>query len=124
MVNPRVKTLWLDALRGEQYEQGHGCLRRGNRFCGIGVLCDIHGRETGTQWREIGDFAVHVYLNSFSVLPEAVRTWAEMDPAIALSIAEYDNEVAITFKELADRIEAISWMPEPIATRAARGGRA
>ena len=49
----KLKDLWVKALRGEgekQYEQGKNYLRCGDKYCCLGVLCDILGCEwTDTQ---------------------------------------------------------------------------
>lgn len=41
-MNPEIKTKWVAALRSGYYIQGTGVLRsQGNKFCCLGVLCDI-----------------------------------------------------------------------------------
>lgn len=37
-----LKENWLSALKSGKYIQGAGQLRKGNSFCCLGVLCDIH----------------------------------------------------------------------------------
>lgn len=45
-MNKEIKGKWLAALRGGEYEQGRGYLRRGdNTFCCLGVLADIAAKE-------------------------------------------------------------------------------
>lgn len=34
---------WIDALRNKGYKQNTGCLRKGDRFCCLGVFMDISG---------------------------------------------------------------------------------
>lgn len=36
-------TKWVEALRSGKYQQGSGRLRIGNRFCCLGVACEIDG---------------------------------------------------------------------------------
>lgn len=41
-MNPGVKALWLDALRGDDYTQGQAQLATPEgEFCCLGVLCDL-----------------------------------------------------------------------------------
>lgn len=40
-LNKKLKHKWLKALRSGKYEQGQGFLERDNKFCCLGVLCDI-----------------------------------------------------------------------------------
>jgi len=42
-MKPEIKELWIEALRSGQYKQGHNRLRTNNRYCCLGVLCDIVG---------------------------------------------------------------------------------
>lgn len=44
MMNPEWKKKWLEALRSGKYVQGQNVLRSdGNRYCCLGVLCDLQG---------------------------------------------------------------------------------
>jgi hypothetical protein len=40
-MDAEVKRKWVDALRSGDYEQGMNRLRRGNRYCCLGVLCSV-----------------------------------------------------------------------------------
>lgn len=47
-MNPRIKKLWVDALRSGKYNQCTGTLKTSlepNAFCCLGVLCDIYGKH-------------------------------------------------------------------------------
>ena len=51
-MNAEWKTKWLEALRGDEYEQAVGTLHRsvategrGAGYCCLGVLCDIYHKE-------------------------------------------------------------------------------
>lgn len=39
--------LWVEALRSGEYSQNRGSLRKGDRFCCLGVANDVYRRETG-----------------------------------------------------------------------------
>lgn len=40
-----VMILWIADLRSGKFKQGRGCLRAGNRYCCLGVLCEIAVRD-------------------------------------------------------------------------------
>jgi hypothetical protein len=40
-VNKEYKEKWVEALRSGKYKQGKGCLKKGDEYCCLGVLCDI-----------------------------------------------------------------------------------
>lgn len=70
-MNKTIKRRWIKALTSGKYKQGKGALKRGDRFCCLGVLCDLHSRtKAGAKWRD--DF----YLHTANVLPNAVSQWA------------------------------------------------
>ncbi len=113
-MKPGIKALWLQALRGGEYEQGQRRLRSGDQFCCLGVLCDLAGKHGIGKWN--GDaFKADGYQLVSTVLPSPVADWAdldELDPRIGkygVSIyndgsADYDIDPR-TFAEIADLIE-------------------
>jgi hypothetical protein len=48
-----IKKLWLDALRSGEYQQGRHTLRGDDeRFCCLGVLCDLAVKAKIVNWGE------------------------------------------------------------------------
>lgn len=109
-MDKRVKKAWTDALRSGEYTQGQCWLRSRtisdgeNRFCCLGVLCDLHSKETGSSWLENnGEF---LYLDSQALLPPEVATWAGLnDPDVLCKVVmdegepgEYELDVAIGYE--------------------------
>ena len=45
-MDPVLKKKWVAALRSGKYEQGKEALRNGDKYCCLGVLCEI---ETGAK---------------------------------------------------------------------------
>lgn len=101
-MNREVKAKWLEALRSGKYAQGYESLRQGNKFCCLGVLCEISGLP---YWGLVG------------VLPDPVMSYAglkKFDPEVgaysptgeysALSLSSI-NDAGATFAEIADLIE-------------------
>jgi hypothetical protein len=82
-MNPEVKQKWIDALRSGEYEQGMKALRdRFNRFCCLGVLCDIYIKEhPETKW-ETSLYDKSLYGVNFECVipPEIVwKHWAQLN---------------------------------------------
>lgn len=111
-MNKKVKKLWVDALRSGEYHQTDGALRRGNTFCCLGVLCNIHARlhpliAAKQSWS--GE-----YMGQSEFLPATVMRWAGLQTDYGDSVYIKENEAALTehndngrtFKEIADAIES------------------
>lgn len=105
----RILKKWVRALRGGRYKKTDGVLMDDviGAHCVLGVLCDLHSKETGTE-----GWSGHTYLGNGSELPGAVMEWAglnENDPYLT-----EDNDSAtelndgrgsrkpLSFKQLAD----------------------
>ena len=103
--------LWLEALRSGKYKQAKGALRKGNRFCCLGVLCDIHRKvvEPKTKWkkelRELGD-GRYSYNNERGILPDNVLKWAGLTRSeVKLDTLVEMNDSGEGFNKIADVIE-------------------
>jgi len=89
-MNPEVKKKWLEALRSGEYKQGIGALRNTNAskgivtHCCLGVLCDIHSKETKTEWSFVR--SLEKYFGNSATLPEEVQRWSEIE-----TIIQYKN---------------------------------
>jgi hypothetical protein len=120
-MNPEVKAKWLAALRSGEYEQTTETLKQDGCFCCLGVLSDLHAKETGNgEWRE-EDGVLYYEVDGFAksdVLPHPVAKWAGLDdesPSVKVNLFSDDgcammlaelNDSGTTFEEIADLIEA------------------
>lgn len=110
-----IKRRWVEALRSGEYKQGQGALKCEGQFCCLGVLCDLHAKETSTGWVDYIDNVYNSeYFDQESVLPDQVMEWAgihESDPVITTGeyssscITHYNDEERYDFTQLADLIE-------------------
>lgn len=89
-MKPEIKKLWLDALSSGKYIHGTNSLRtqdsNGNVcFCVLGVLCDLHAKQTNCEWSDEGvtvrtpdngSFTEYSYLGQYGILPKAVQEWS------------------------------------------------
>lgn len=107
-MNPEVKKKWVAALRSGDYEQGTRFLRSHDGFCCLGVLCDLHAKETNRAWRPMDGVAY--YFKEYLRLPQEVADWAGLPAANpqlpgGFTLA-YLNDVSLnTFEQIANEIE-------------------
>ena len=111
-MNERIKKLWLEALRSGEYKQTKNYLRTGDGFCCLGVLCDLHSRETGHDWDEVDGSYLYNIDDDSQTLPDDVKLWAglnENNPQPQLAddnLATLNDQKEMTFGEIASLIEA------------------
>lgn len=71
-----IARAWAKALESGEYKQVKGALRKGDKFCCLGVLCNLHAQEhpelAAQQKRKSS------YLNEDVDLPAEVQEWAGM----------------------------------------------
>jgi len=111
---------WVDALRSGKYQQTTGRLRDGDKFCCLGVACDISGLG---EWRvssckesmsEAQDYHVNVFDEESGALPEKVMEWLGVQhPDVRTHYGEYMslsiyNDSGSDFNHIASLIEAES----------------
>lgn len=123
-MNQEIKAQWVAALRSGEYEQGQLSLRNGNKYCCLGVLCDIAVKPLRLDVRKadcgLGDCESHRtyrYDGAEAFLPKSVMDWAGIgDPKGFLPEPMlYDgdllsslfslNDSGMPFSEIADIIE-------------------
>jgi len=128
-----IKEQWLAALRSGKYEQTSEKLCDGTAYCCLGVLGDLYAKQHNINWvskidTDI-DETVHTLLDAEFLLPSAVMRWAVVDedpkvniPDNIIAVLSVDrchlvinkqtyvsvlnDNVGLTFNELADLIEA------------------
>jgi hypothetical protein len=84
-----IKEKWLAALRSGEYQKGQNQLRRTvgeNKYtyCCLGVLCDIHSKETGKgSYNEYNVYTVYTVTGEIAGerdwLPKEVAEWAGIE---------------------------------------------
>lgn len=115
-----VADLWVAALRSGEYRQTTLQLRAGDGYCCLGVLCDLHAKQTGQgKWAPHGYYESLVTDDTDGRIPtKDVAKWAGLsdrsphvyayrpgDDGTALLTALNDGD-GYTFAQLADLIEA------------------
>ena len=110
-MNPKIKAQWLVALRSGDYQQGKSLLhyqvlhyedRYEDRFCCLGVLCDLYAKDTGNTWESNGSVCnMH---RSDQLIPPQVQEWAGLKHSNPMGLAGR-NDNGATFEEIAELIE-------------------
>lgn len=106
-MNQEIKARWVTALRSGEYKQGIGMLRRENGdFCCLGVLCDLHSKETGNEWYTEKLFSYFYYLQNKKVLPVKVQEWSGVDaPWQQHTLFDLNDRALDTFPVIAEWID-------------------
>lgn len=80
-MKPEIKKMWVEALTSGEFKQAEGQLRDDDKYCCLGVLCELHRRTTGIgEWRHSSN-----YLGCTADLPPEVQEWADLpdeDPTV------------------------------------------
>ena len=114
-MNQDVKNLWVDALRSSEFTQGRGALRtKDNRYCCLGVLCDLYLRQTNddVSWEYHDVFLGYGLYGEKAVLTEKVIKCSGIvnyNGKINVNNVETSlvslNDKGCSFNEIADLIE-------------------
>lgn len=110
-----LKEKWLAALRGEQYQQGRGTLRSFDRFCCLGVLCDvIDPSRWASEYAPGGLYAYREEDDTHweSVVPPNLREKIGLEFHACSQLASMNDGIGSewygkpqNFKQIADHIE-------------------
>lgn len=120
-MNPKVKQMWVGALRSGTYEQTKGTLTDGKGYCCLGVLCDL-ARKAGVGKWEIGKDDAWRMDDYAGNLPPVVQEWAglEANPVLMdepcgcgtsgctskTRATVVNDELNWSFEQIADAVEA------------------
>lgn len=129
-MNPKNKSMWVDALRSGEYKQTQSSLKDDTGFCCLGVLCDLYTKSEnpeGSQWFKETEDSPTVFrytcggdsewYEEGSFLPHFVAQWAGLRssaPQVNAIDSESSetpvylhklNDTGSSFSEIADVIE-------------------
>ena len=102
-----LRKRWLEALRSGKYEQGTDALRREEKFCCLGVLCDIYDPSgwKGVSEGLIGGNRIHIE-GSHTLPAKEVMDAVGLNAAQASGLAGM-NDRGTSFTVIAHELEAI-----------------
>jgi hypothetical protein len=107
-MNTDIKERWLVELRSDRYEQGIDYLCRGEKYCCLGVLCELAVADGITQKTEIPNSRdLFSYGNSCQTLDQGMREWAwfNIDDGRINELQVQNDIQGKNFKQIADWIE-------------------
>lgn len=93
-MNPEILEQWIQVL--PKYDQCFYVLRDGNKFCPLGVLCDLYKAD---EWDN------NSFLGQLRVLPWQVAEWAEMDVDLILRVMRWNDKEKLTFSQIIAKIQ-------------------
>ena len=110
-MNIEVKKLWTNALRSGEYQQGKGRLKHDDKYCCLGVLCELHRQITGEgKWDIVADHYAYFSTNisilyATNYLPNFVMDWAGLSSnnpnAGNVKLSDYNDGVGIPIQNFA-----------------------
>jgi hypothetical protein len=109
-----VKIRWIDALLSGDYSQGTDRLRTGDRFCCLGVLCDLAAQEGIGQWSPIN---TNFHLDGkvfYGAIPHVVADWAGLEYEDRTPLLDHTEEGTETLDQLASMNDS-GWTFQQIA---------
>jgi hypothetical protein len=99
---------WVKALRSGEYKQGRAQLRsKKDKFCCLGVLCDVYVKETKKgRWivDEDGDKGFN-FKSQNTLPPRSVERWASLDACSSGDFVDFNDSDRQSFKTIANYIE-------------------
>lgn len=108
-MNEKIKTRWIKALRSGKYKQGRSYLHADDKFCCLGVLCEL-AVESGVilpARKEQEDWCYTYGVSSTAAMPPAeVKFWSDLTNADTLNTLANMNDGGYSFEDIADFIEA------------------
>lgn len=100
---------WVNALRSGKYEQGTAYLKVGNKFCCLGVACELARKDLGdvidfeskvTMYNDIGDpipeSEVGYYDGASQTLPKIVQNWLGLHSPAGVYHRDTDHVETLT----------------------------
>lgn len=115
------RQLWLNALRSGEYKQGKFWLCKDDKYCCLGVLCEVYQKHgpgdlnRSENWT--GNGKIVTYDSENSGAPDKVCEWAGFKRGSYLRNNEglinlNDGYLSVGFAEIANRIENHGFLEE------------
>lgn len=121
-MNPEIKTKWVAALKSGEYVKGTSFLKTiDEKFCCLGVLCDLYAKEHGIDaWEKNGEISYQFRVKNsegegdseeIKTLPFPVQIWSGVSKLGSYPNEEpygcltRDNDSGKSFTEIAETIQ-------------------
>lgn len=87
---------WVEALRSGKYKQGKGCLRYGDNYCCLGVLCEVAGIPA------VPNGPYFSYQGHVNTVPNDL---GKQMPGVNWHSLVLKNDYGMSFNEIADLLD-------------------
>ena len=105
-MKPEVKKAWVKALRSGKYRKGKEYLRRQegkhDRYCCLGVLCDVNGVRWHRKWYDSLEYSVSGDCGNLT--PRRLRQFGLTD-VVQKALIKANDERDWSFNRIATWIE-------------------
>lgn len=115
---------WIKALRSGKYLQGSSVLRQSGKFCGLGVLCDVHSKKTKGKWSRIKGSQEYTYKGKLTMPSTPIFEWVGLSAStMAPRFVAMNDVQKLSFSQIADYIESTLPSEKPAAGKTAKTTR-
>ena len=112
MNQTELRQEWIRRLRSGEYEQGKGCLNRFDRYCCLGVLCELLSEQGLVEKHKCPrDSAVYYRHGGFGSQTQLPGTSNELiglvrpDGGTTVPLTILNDDMGWTFDQIADVLE-------------------
>jgi len=97
--------IWINALKGGEYNQVKNALKTDNGYCCLGVLCEVLKDKYDLKWSRSSPYRINYGgLSSEETLPPTFREKVGISNVV-MSVLMDKNDHGVSFEEIADYIE-------------------
>lgn len=98
----RIKDQWASALESGDYQQIQGAMRVEDKFCPLGVLCNLHAQVFGGIAQDQKEKSM--YMGHTADLPYGVLHWSGLEDEQEDLIIDWNDRKRLSFQEIATLI--------------------
>lgn len=91
-----IKKKWLSEMKSGKYKHVGHCIKCGDMYDAMGILCLIHSEETKTEWQD------NLYMGCYVAAPKAVLEWSGLTESQQSQIIILNNEFDASLKRSYD----------------------
>jgi hypothetical protein len=105
-IDPEFKARWVEALKSGAYTQCYSVLREGNRFCAIGVACDLMDPNGWDPGAGETDEELRPWRGESSLMEKTAAAEIGLTEHEQADVVNLNDQDTMTFPEIAQWIEA------------------
>jgi hypothetical protein len=103
-MDPRIKVIWTDELRSGKYKQGIGFLEKDDKYCCLGILCELYIKEIGAEDCPTVSYCINDQNEEYP--NQAILDWAGLGHYEAMQLGQM-NDDGKDFIYIADHIDVV-----------------